>query len=126
LTPRESDCLRTIRDLTSDGVPPSFQQIADVLGMASKSGVSRLLNSLRAQGVVWWNPDKPRSLIVLDDQVSPVALTKLSDATLRRTMAFVAGILAQREQLAGGSGIETAKALRNIADRLTAQPRRAA
>lgn len=43
LTPRQRECLDVIQRLSLDGVPPSFREIGDALGIVSKSNVHRLV-----------------------------------------------------------------------------------
>lgn len=50
MTPRQKDMLDAIRDLTVDGVSPTYEQLRVHLGIASKSGVNRMIVGLEAQG----------------------------------------------------------------------------
>lgn len=52
MTPREVDALRFIRQHAAvrEGVTPTYKQIAETLGLASTSGVYRLVNGLVARG----------------------------------------------------------------------------
>ena len=53
LTPRQADCLAFIKaHMAERPVPPSFQAIADHLGLKSKSGVARLIDGLQERGYV--------------------------------------------------------------------------
>ena len=121
LTTAQADCLRAIRDLTFDGVPPTLEELRVHLGLSSKGGVHALLVELRDRGAVQWRPRSPRSLVVTEDQVSAAALLGLPSDTLRITAARIAGILAQRD----GSK-PTAEAFHRIADKLPGEGRRAA
>jgi len=52
MTPRQKDMLDAIRDLTVDGVSPTYEQLRIKLGIASKSGVCRMVDALERQGYV--------------------------------------------------------------------------
>lgn len=56
MTPRERECLDAIKRLTVHGVGPTYQEIADHIGLASKSGAHRMVESLEAQGLVTRGP----------------------------------------------------------------------
>jgi SOS-response transcriptional repressor LexA len=56
MTPREKQCLDAIADLTIDGVGPTYQEIADRMGLKAKSGAHRLVESLEAQGLISRGP----------------------------------------------------------------------
>lgn len=47
-----------------EAVPPSFDELAVELGLTSKSEVCRLLNCLKARGIVDWIPGHSRSLVL--------------------------------------------------------------
>ena len=113
LTPRQVECLDAVRDLSSQGIGPTVGEVRDRLGLASTSGAHRMLLALKARGYVDWRPREARSLRIIEADVSPAALEQLSDGTLRKAAAIIAGILATR-----GSGYAVASAYRNIADQL--------
>lgn len=50
MTPRQKAVLYTVRDLTVDGVPPSFEEIRVSLGLSSKSEVFRCVEALTRDG----------------------------------------------------------------------------
>lgn len=52
MTPRQKDMLDAIRDLTVDGVSPTYEQLRVHLGIASKSGVNRMIVALERLGHV--------------------------------------------------------------------------
>ena len=113
LTRDQQDCLDAVRSLTVDGVPPSLEELRVHLGLASKSGVQRLLVQLRERGRVTWLEGRARSLAIIETEVSPAVLNGMSDEVLRITAAIIARILAQRT----GGGL-TAEVFHRIADRL--------
>lgn len=65
MTLKERQCLNLIRALTVDGVAPSYDAIAAGLGLKSKSGVHRLIESLERQGRVVRDPRRARSLRIV-------------------------------------------------------------
>ncbi|WP_409514754.1 hypothetical protein [Brevundimonas sp.] len=65
LTRLMRDCLRTIDDLTDDGVPPSYEEIRVAMGLPSKSGVHRLIEQLSRRGYVRRIPACARSLEIV-------------------------------------------------------------
>jgi SOS-response transcriptional repressor LexA len=118
LTNRQADCLQAIRVLTVDGVPPSLDELAEAMDFESKSSVQRVLVKLRERGKVDWKPRQARSLVIIEDQVSPAVLDGLSDEALRGVIAIASGLLAQRE---GGPAAQAV--LNRIAQRLPGAPR---
>lgn len=50
LTPRQRDMLQAIRDLSKDGIPPTYEDLRVHLGLASKNMVWRLIDSLEKRG----------------------------------------------------------------------------
>lgn len=118
LSARQRECLSAIKDLTVDGVSPSYDEIQDRLRLASKSGVHRLLHGLKDRGHIEFEPGHGRSVRVIGAGFSPDELNKMSDEALRNTIALSAGILAYRE---GGYGKETAEVLRRVADKMVRQ-----
>lgn len=67
MTPRMRECLDAIRRLTVDGVPPSYEELAAELGIASKSNVTRLIHQLRRDGFVTFNAHRARSVEIVGD-----------------------------------------------------------
>ena len=73
LTHKQAELLRFIKACLedSDGVAPSFDEMKDALGLASKSGIHRLLNGLQERGYIYRPPNRARAIIVLEQ--SPLA-----------------------------------------------------
>lgn len=94
LTPRMAQCLAVIRDLTVDGVPPSYTQIQIALGLASKSGVHSLLSQLRERGKLDWDHARPRSIRLVEDDWA--RLDRLSDTDLRTLRVRIDVLLDER------------------------------
>ncbi|MCL2713837.1 MAG: hypothetical protein FWD68_04385 [Alphaproteobacteria bacterium] len=66
LTRKQSELLRLIHSLIRNGgVPPSFDEMKDALGLRSKSGIFRLLNALEDRGFIRRLPHRARAIEVL-------------------------------------------------------------
>src|SRR6516165_8852610 len=63
LTRKQKELLVLIRDrLAADGVPPSFDEMKDALGLRSKSGIHRLITGLEERGFIKRLPHRARAL----------------------------------------------------------------
>src|ERR1700723_1202552 len=63
LTRKQKELLVLIRDrLAAEGVPPSFDEMKDALGLRSKSGVHRLITGLEERGFIKRLPHRARAL----------------------------------------------------------------
>lgn len=63
LTPRQAECLTAIRSyIAKHGYSPSYADLQQALGCASKSNVVVILRGLQARGHVQWTPYATRSL----------------------------------------------------------------
>lgn len=66
LTEKQKDLLLLIdKHIRTDGVPPSYDEMKDALGLASKSGIHRLITALEERGFIRRLPNKARALEVL-------------------------------------------------------------
>ena len=65
MTPTERRLCDAIERLTVNGVSPSYDELAQAMGLASKSGIARMVAALVAQGAVTSTPAAPRSLRVV-------------------------------------------------------------
>lgn len=65
MTPRERQCLAAISALTVDGVSPTYREIADAMGLKSKSNVHRFVSDLVRQGYISRRPHRENSLRVI-------------------------------------------------------------
>ena len=66
LTQKQKDLLLLIdRKIKAVGVPPSYDEMKDHLGLASKSGIHRLITALEERGFIRRLPNKARALEVL-------------------------------------------------------------
>jgi SOS-response transcriptional repressor LexA len=121
MTPRERDLVIAVNEhLEAHGVAPTYDELREALGYEHKSNIVRLLTSLRAQGIATWDPYKPRSIVIIADAISPIAINAASAPALKQALAQIAGVLAHRE-----GGFETFEMMRNVADALLRPPRAA-
>lgn len=66
LTQKQKDLLVLIHDrLASNGVPPSFEEMKNALGLHSKSGIHRLITGLEDRGFIRRLPHRARALEIL-------------------------------------------------------------
>ncbi|RMF61433.1 MAG: repressor LexA, partial [Calditrichaeota bacterium] len=74
LTKRQEEVLNFIADyLANYGYPPSYQEIADALNIASKHGVVRHLEALMRKGYIEKTDTTARSIRILDQRYQPPA-----------------------------------------------------
>lgn len=65
LTRRQRECLAFIDDYDREhGVTPSYDEMKDHLGLASKSGVARIVNALVERGHITKLENRARSIFV--------------------------------------------------------------
>lgn len=84
LTPRQADCLRVIRErLAQSGVPPTYDEMCLTLGMASKSGVHRLVEALVERGHLRRIPNHARGLALAGEfsHQAEIGLARLEERT---------------------------------------------
>ena len=77
LTRKQKELLLLIRErLDTDGVPPSFDEMKDALGLRSKSGIHRLITGLEERGFIKRMPHRARALEItrMPDNVEPRAV----------------------------------------------------
>jgi len=66
LTRKQKELLLLIRDrLAREGVPPSFDEMKDALGLKSKSGIHRLITGLEERGFIKRLAHRARALEIL-------------------------------------------------------------
>ena len=66
LTRKQKELLVLIKDrLAAEGVPPSFDEMKDALGLRSKSGIHRLITGLEERGFIKRLAHKARALEIL-------------------------------------------------------------
>jgi repressor LexA len=91
LTRKQYDLLRFIHErLKETGVPPSFEEMKEALGLRSKSGIHRLIMALEERGFIRRLPNRARALEVLKlPEISP----PVSRAAARFTPNVIEGSL---------------------------------
>jgi repressor LexA len=95
LTRKQHELLRYIHErLKESGVPPSFDEMKEALGLRSKSGVHRLITALEERGFIRRLPNRARALEVirLPESVSP----GLKPAAGRFEPSVIEGTLGRR------------------------------
>ncbi len=66
LTSKQHDLLMFIYDRLKDtGVPPSFEEMKDALGLKSKSGIHRLITALEERGFLRRLPHRARAMEII-------------------------------------------------------------
>ena len=66
LTQKQKDLLALLDTrIKAVGVPPSYDEMKDALGLASKSGIHRLITALEERGFIRRLPNKARAIEVL-------------------------------------------------------------
>lgn len=73
LTKRQEDVLKFISDYLAEyNYPPSYQEIADAFGIASKHGVVRHLEALSRKGFIEKSGTTARSIRIIDERYQPM------------------------------------------------------
>lgn len=69
LTKRQADCLLFIHahQRENGGITPSYDEIAAGIGLASKSGVNRLIDELVERGRISRIPARPRAITIISN-----------------------------------------------------------
>lgn len=66
LTTRQREVLQTLEKyVATNHYPPSYRELSALVGLASSSTISGLLNKLRENGYVSWEEGRPRTLRIL-------------------------------------------------------------
>ncbi|MFA6279440.1 MAG: transcriptional repressor LexA [Bdellovibrionales bacterium] len=93
LTRKQKEILLLIRDrLASDGVPPSFDEMKEALGLRSKSGIHRLISGLEERGFIRRLPHRARALEILRLPEGSEA----KEAKVTRKVRAVAGAVVEK------------------------------
>lgn len=72
LTVREAECMAVLYEAWDLDAPmPSNSEIAEALGLASKSGVQRLLNSLQSKNYIHRLPKRARAIEIIEAHICP-------------------------------------------------------
>lgn len=68
LTKRQADLLAFLRQhQAAHGYGPSFDEMMVALGLASKSGIFRLLGGLENRGLIRRQPNRARSVLLIEE-----------------------------------------------------------
>lgn len=68
LTLRQNELLSFIRSYSADrgGVSPTFDEMKDHLGLASKSGISRMVGAMEERGAIRRLKNRARAIVVVE------------------------------------------------------------
>ncbi|MDB2390003.1 transcriptional repressor LexA [Alphaproteobacteria bacterium] len=81
LTRKQSELLEYLTThLSTHDVPPSFDEMRDALGLASKSGIHRLVSGLEERGYIRRLPNRARAIEVLRPAGEPSAIANAVSA----------------------------------------------
>ena len=117
LTRKQKELLLLIRDrLAADGVPPSFDEMKEALGLKSKSGIHRLITGLEERGFIKRLAHRARALEIIrlpeDSETKPTS-RKIRDVPRDLPMPDMAAIMAAHSvnlplygRIAAGTPIE--------------------
>ena len=93
LTRKQKELLLLIRDrLATDGVPPSFDEMKDALGLRSKSGIHRLITGLEERGFIKRLAHRARALEII--RLPEGTEDKPAKPSSRKSRAALPGITA--------------------------------
>lgn len=74
LTPNQAKCLSAIEQhMAARGVAPSYDDLKEVLGLRSKSGIHRMILALEERGRIRRLPYRARAIEIIKPQSSPSA-----------------------------------------------------
>jgi repressor LexA len=108
LTKKQIELLKLIHERVQDeGVPPSFDEMKDALGLKSKSGIHRLILALEERGFLRRLPNRARALEILKLPDSVAASMSARPSVPRFTPNVIRGSLGRVR--AGVTGASTAE-----------------
>lgn len=85
MTPQQQRLLDYVREyFDRSGLTPTYEEMADHLGLASKSGIKRLIEALDEQGLLLFTPKKTRSLQLPMPNLTAVPTSVLEAEIARR------------------------------------------
>lgn len=92
LTRKQHDLLTFIKSYVAEnnGVVPSFEEMQRALGLASKSGIHRLMDALEARGHIKRSRYRRRALELVDGGLSNLPTDALISELSRRGFKVVA------------------------------------
>jgi repressor LexA len=80
MTPKQRELVDAIERLTVDGVSPTFDQLREALGLASKAPLHARIHRLVAKGLLTIEAGKRRSLVVRGAQSESVPFDQMARA----------------------------------------------
>jgi len=93
LTRKQKELLLLIRDrMAVDGVPPSFDEMKEALGLRSKSGIHRLITGLEERGFIKRLAHRARALEIIRLPEGLEAKSSVKTATGRKTTKLPANM----------------------------------
>lgn len=71
MTAAMRDLYQFIKDYTdaNDGVAPSFEEMKEFAGLASKSGIHRLITALEERGLIRRLPHRARAIVCVEQEL---------------------------------------------------------
>lgn len=78
------------------GVSPTYREMMGAMGLASTSGIRRLLDGLEVQGYIRRHPSRARTVEVVRKVGEPVRMVRPPTAGLGKSVEDVASYLAAR------------------------------
>lgn len=67
LTKKQKEALIFLKsEIARTGISPSYDEIKDAIGLASKSGIHRLITALEERGFIRRLPNKARAIEIID------------------------------------------------------------
>lgn len=89
MKPRQKQILDAIRDLSAEGVSPSLQDIADRVGLSSRSNVHNRVEELIAMGRVTRGGRYESRTLRVVGEFSPQAIANMSHADMLALRAAI-------------------------------------
>lgn len=112
ITPRQRDILAVIRSTVEErGYPPSVREIGEAVGLTSPSSVAHQLGVLERKGLLRRDANRPRALVVADDNApateTTADVTGIGDATPAAAYVPVLGRIAAGGPILAEEAVET-------------------
>jgi SOS-response transcriptional repressor LexA len=97
-TDRQGECLDIIREsIAETGTAPSYDEIADRMGLVSKGNVVRYVNGLEERGLIRRIPRRARAIEIVEPRLpTPAELQRMTLADLERHLGHISGVLAHK------------------------------
>lgn len=82
MTPVMKRCLDAIEHLTVDGVSPTFAELGEHLGIASKSRIHRIIHSLAERGYITFKAGHARSIQIVTRDEAGFPFDRMAEAAV--------------------------------------------